>query len=109
MEVPIDLELTASAKEEMRRFMEQVPADHVLSISQWGTPGAPGAEWGIGAYTREQVEAVEREILSRGHGLKYVVDGIEIVIEPHFAALLNGKRLDFNGRQFIAFDREEGI
>ena len=80
MKAWIDLDLTANAKDKINHFMAQIPPGHVLTIIHYGTSGEAVGEWGISAYVRDRVDALEHEVLST---LIYVIDGIEIYPPVH--------------------------
>lgn len=109
MKSHLDLELTESAKAAIHRFIGQVPSGHVLSLVQAGLPGGAGSGWEIGTYTNDKISAAEKEFEKAGCALRYMIDGIEFVIEPQFARLLEGKWLDFSEGRFYTKGRENGI
>ena len=105
----LDLELTKSAMDAIRRFMDQAPTGHVLSLVQMGLPGDARCECVIGTYSIEKINAAEKEFERAGHALWYMIGGIEFVVEPHFAKLLKGKCFDFHEGRFCIRERENGI
>lgn len=105
----LDLELTESAKAAIRWFMEQAPSGHVLALLQAGLPGHADSGWEIGTYTIDKINTAEKEFERAGYTMRYMIDGTEFVIEPHFAKLLEGKCFDFCEGRFYIKGRENGI
>ncbi len=71
--------------------------------------GSSETHWGIGGYRKEQIETLQSEIAALGIPLSYEIDGVAIVIEPHFAKLLLGKTLDCRSGRFTAVESANGI
>lgn len=77
--------------------------------SSSGAAWAAGSGWEIGTYTIDKISAAEKEFEKAGYTQRYMIDGIEFVIEPHFAKLLEGKSIDFCEGYFYTKGRENGI
>ena len=109
MKGELDIDLSLSAKDAIYQFMAQAPSGHILSLVQFGKPGDIDAEWALGTYAAETIDTAEKKYESAGHALRYEVAGIELVVEPHFAKLLQGKVLDFYQGGFHVTERKNGI
>lgn len=90
----IDLRVSDAARRRIASTISEEMERNLLAALVWTEkPDGKEGAWILGFYARNKIPPKEIE----------VVDGIEFVIAgpPLYVPLLNGKRLDFVGDQFV--------
>jgi hypothetical protein len=90
------------ARTELDRFLQNARAPGaVLSLFKSSDDSA-ASRWSYGVFTLDRVRALESALQTRGHSLRYTLDGVTVAISNvAHARELEGKVLDYDGPGYL--------
>jgi hypothetical protein len=93
---------TAGARTELERFLVNARAPGaVLSLFK-NTDDPAASRWSYGVFTLDRVRALESAMQTRGHILRYTLDGVVVAISNvRHAGELDGKVIDYDGPGYL--------
>jgi hypothetical protein len=98
----IDATWTDAARTELERFMvnARTPGAVTSLFKKAGDPVA--SRWSYGVLTLDRIRALEAALYTRGHALRYTLDGVTVAISnSRHARELDGKVLDCDGPGYL--------
>jgi hypothetical protein len=93
---------TSGARTELERFMVNARAPGAV-LSLFKNADDPAASrWSYGVFTLDRVRTLESAMQTRGHALRYSLDGVTVAISNvNHARELEGKVLDYDGPGYL--------
>jgi hypothetical protein len=93
---------TTGARMELDRFLVNARAPGAV-LSLFKNSDDPAASrWSYGVFTLDRVRTLESAMQTRGHSLRYTLDGVTVAISNvSHARELDGKVLDYDGPGYL--------
>lgn len=94
---------TSSARAEVERFMVNARAPGAVPSLFKNSDDSATNRWSYGVLTLERIRALEGALQTRGHPLRYEIDGVTVAISNfNHARELSGKVLDYGGPGYLS-------
>ncbi len=98
----IDATWTDAARTELERFMVNARTPGAVPSLFKKADDPVASRWSYGVLTLDRVRALEAALYTRGHALRYTLDGVTVAISnSRHARELDGKVLDYDGPGYL--------
>jgi hypothetical protein len=98
----INATLTAGARSELERFVRNARAPGALAALFKNNDDSGATRWSYSVLALDRIRALEAAMQTRGHPLRYDLDGMTVAISNvAHARELDGKVLDFDGPGYL--------